>query len=194
MRKLLGVTVGVCLLWAFAGVALAELCPKCKKLMFTADIGKCRECGGATSSGAFKLCKKCSAKLKQCEHCRGPLKEQAGIQDIVLDKKANGTTVTAAVGQRIVIRLAGNITTSYSWAVKKLEGEALKQDGKVEYVPKKAPRPKVGAGGTFVATFKAVKLGKAALTLAYRRPWEKKKPPAKTFTLAVEVKPPAKKK
>ncbi len=194
MRKLLGVAVGVCLLWAFAGAALAELCPKCKKLMFTADIGKCKECGGWTSSGAFKLCRKCSAKLKQCEHCRAPLKEQAGIQDIVLDKKANGTTVAAAVGQRIVIRLRGNPTTGYSWAVKKLEGEAIEQVGKAKYEMDKGSRGRVGAGGTFTFTFQAVKLGKAALTLAYRRPWEKKKPPAKTFTLAVEVKPPAKKK
>jgi len=194
MRKWLGVLVGACLLWGFAGAALAELCPKCKKLVFTMDIGKCEVCGGATRSGAFHLCPKCSARLKQCEHCRAPLAGQAGPKDIVLDKQANGKTVTVAKGQRIVIRLAGNPTTGYSWALAKLEGDAVEQVGKVQYEPKRVPRGIVGSGGTFRFTFKAVKLGKATLRLAYRRPWEKKKPPAETFTLTVQVKSPAKKK
>ena len=51
----------------------SELCVKCKDGMYTADIGTCAGCGGTTSSGAFKLCKACSAKLHQCEHCRAAM-------------------------------------------------------------------------------------------------------------------------
>jgi len=42
--------------------------------MFTADVGKCVVCGGDTTSGAHKLCPRCSARLGQCEHCRAPLR------------------------------------------------------------------------------------------------------------------------
>lgn len=56
-----------------AGVAPAELCTKCKARAYTTDVGKCAACGGHTSSGAFKLCSKCSTKLRQCEHCRAKL-------------------------------------------------------------------------------------------------------------------------
>ena len=59
---------GIILVSALA--AQAELCAQCKEGMYTADIGKCVACGGTTGSGAFKLCKPCSGKLGQCEHCR----------------------------------------------------------------------------------------------------------------------------
>ena len=51
----------------------AELCSKCKDKMFTQEIGKCVNCGSITTSGAFKLCSGCSAKLGECEHCRAAL-------------------------------------------------------------------------------------------------------------------------
>ncbi len=54
--------------------ARAELCPKHKGSAFIASVGECKECGGFTASGAFKLCKKCSTKLDQCEACRAELK------------------------------------------------------------------------------------------------------------------------
>ena len=56
-----------------AGAAAGELCTKCKAGFYTTDVGKCVVCGGHTSSGAFKLCSKCSTKLRQCEHCRAKL-------------------------------------------------------------------------------------------------------------------------
>src|SRR5271169_1373281 len=52
-----------------AGLARAELCPKCRDLMFVDSPGKCRDCGGETASGALKLCPKCSAVQHRCEHC-----------------------------------------------------------------------------------------------------------------------------
>jgi hypothetical protein len=72
--------------------AQAELCVKCKDSMFTQEIGKCVECGGTTSSGAFKLCKTCSAKLDQCEHCRAALTPSASKQavQVQIGKDARG--------------------------------------------------------------------------------------------------------
>jgi hypothetical protein len=71
--KKLTILAAVASIAILAGTARAELCPKCKGLAYTADIGKCKVCGGDTSSGAFQLCKACSAKLQQCEHCRAAL-------------------------------------------------------------------------------------------------------------------------
>ena len=169
-----------------AATAAAELCPKCKGKMYITSVGKCAVCGGHTSSGAFKLCKKCSTRLAQCEHCRAPLKP-APKPDVVLGPDANGKTVAAKVGQTLAVRLPGNITTGYGWTVKKLDGNALEQVGKVDYKATKTPRPRVGSGGTFIATFKAVGAGKATLMMGYARPWEKDTPPIKTFQITVDV-------
>jgi inhibitor of cysteine peptidase len=167
--------------------ALAELCPKCRDKAYIQSIGTCAECGGATSSGAFKLCKKCSAKLGQCEHCRAPLLVKGA--DVTVGEEANGKTVAAEEKQTLLVKLAGNITTGYSWGLRKLEGEAIEMVGKPEYVADKAPQKMVGSGGVFHLTFRAIKPGKATIALGYARPWEKDTPPAKTFALTVEVKP-----
>ena len=55
----IGLAAAVMLIAAQA--SLADLCPKCQGMMFTTDIGKCTVCGGHDHSGAFKLCKACSA-------------------------------------------------------------------------------------------------------------------------------------
>jgi predicted secreted protein len=44
----------------------------------------------------------------------------------------------------------------------------------------------VGSGGTFVATFKAAKVGSAVVTMAYERPWETGQP-AQTFSVTISV-------
>ena len=56
-------------------VSMGGLCIRCKDRMYTADIGACSipDCRGMTSSGAFQLCKVCSARLGQCMACRGDL-------------------------------------------------------------------------------------------------------------------------
>ncbi len=63
----------------FAGhvpTARAALCGKCRDMMFTESEGRCIECGSPTSSGALKLCPKCSTKRHQCEHCLAKLAKE----------------------------------------------------------------------------------------------------------------------
>jgi len=67
--KRLALTVSVAAVLVFATDARAALCGKCKNMMYIASIGRCTKCPGHTSSGAFKLCKKCSGKLGQCQNC-----------------------------------------------------------------------------------------------------------------------------
>ncbi|MDY7011124.1 MAG: protease inhibitor I42 family protein [Planctomycetota bacterium] len=306
--KRIAVGLGVLTLLVLAGAGRAELCENCKGRMYITSVGKCVECGGFTTSGAHKLCPKCSARLGQCEHCRAPLKaakrqadkkhspakpakidtrkdgtytsgkwkyqytisavgtrserrfswltydgnqiagvemwdriktpwgmmryyqmsyvrgwmpeltggtpidpkkgrllpsptESAptGLAPLELDESADGKTVSAVVGQQIIIRLKGNPTTGYQWVVGKIEGDALGHVGGVKYVSDQPPAPapgtggrimmhRVGGGGKYVFTFTAKKAGKAKLTLEYKRGWEKNKPAAQTFTLTVNVK------
>ena len=103
-----------------------------------------------------------------------------------LTVKDSGRTITPRVGQRITVRLAGNPTTGYSWSVASITGSAVRQAGKISYKASPAPRRMVGSGGFSVATFKAVRNGRAVLTMEYKRPWEKKKP-IRTFTVTIDV-------
>ena len=48
-------------------------CKKCRGMMVIGSIGKCTACGGHTSSGAYKLCKKCAVKQGKCQMCLAPL-------------------------------------------------------------------------------------------------------------------------
>jgi len=187
MKKPAALVMMAALVALAACPAWAELCPECKRKMYPMVIGKCEVCGGPTTSRAFKLCPKCSARLGQCEHCRKPLGP-------VLGPDANGKTIKVPLGRTVTIRLKGNPTTGYRWSLERLEGKALKQVGDVQYVAKRVPPRLVGSGGVFIATFRAVEPGKASVRMHYARPWEKGKPPAKVFELTVQVaKPPGKK-
>jgi inhibitor of cysteine peptidase len=166
--------------------------------MYIMNIGTCQSCGGTTGSGAFKLCRKCSNNQHKCEHCLAALGgEQPAAKDdkapadkpaaVQLGESADGKTTTVPLGKTIVITLPGNITTGYSWKAVELKGDAVKADGEGTYVPKKHKPGMVGVGGASVFKYNAVKAGKATIKLAYARPWEKDKEPAKTFTAIIEV-------
>jgi inhibitor of cysteine peptidase len=116
---------------------------------------------------------------------------------VVISAVDAGKTRQANVGQVIAIDLTGNPTTGYGWVVDTIDGQAVRQanpvifhETKKDIPPAQAGERKVvGAGGTFHVTFQAVKEGKATVKLAYRRPWEKDKDPAKAFTVTIDVQP-----
>jgi inhibitor of cysteine peptidase len=295
----------------FVAAAVAGLCDKCKDGMYIQSIGTCTSCGGHTTSGAFKLCPKCSEKQGKCEHCLAALPGAAKtpadkkpddqkpddkkpddkkpddkkpddkpqpVEKIDLSKSGeykqdkwsfgltvhaagtpregrsgwlkyddqavprgdlgdyydtpwgpmswrpmresltgdsgwlpragaakagkelvppnaqkkltdadDGKKTTLAVGEYLVISLPGNPTTGYSWKSASPPGDSLKAVGEPAYAQTPGRAGMVGVGGTFVFKFKAVKAGKAEVKLAYARPWEKDKPPIKTFSAPVEV-------
>jgi inhibitor of cysteine peptidase len=172
-------------------VARADLCPKCKDGVYIQNIGTCVVCGGTTASGAFKLCRACSAKLGECEHCRAKLVPAGQGAAMVLGEEAKGKTVAVAIGRRIEVRLPGNPTTGYSWTLKSIGGDAVRSLGDPAFTRPAEAAPRVGAGGTFVFSLLAEKPGKAEVVLAYARPWERDKVPAKTFTVTFDVRPDA---
>ena len=169
--------------------ARADLCPKCKDGVYIQTIGTCVVCGGTTTSGAFKLCRACSAKLTECEHCRAKLVSAAQGVVLVLDEQAAGKTIAAAVGRRIEVRLPGNPTTGYSWVLKSIGGDAVRSLGDPAFTRPAEDAARVGAGGTFVFSLLAEKPGTAEVTFIYVRPWERDKAPAKTFAVTFDVRP-----
>ncbi|MBX3232208.1 MAG: protease inhibitor I42 family protein [Labilithrix sp.] len=124
-----------------------------------------------------------------------------------------GKTVRVYEGQDFVLRLPANATTGYQWKVTRTnrtfaypyastyETAATRGRPTLEGEPTGLPiAPPVGSGGTAVFKWHTnpvtdvtgapvmSKIGKHALTLEYRRPWESADAPAaKTFSITVEV-------
>ena len=222
-----------------AACAQAELCPACKGKTYTTDIGKCQVCGGNTSSKMFKLCPACSAKLKQCEHCGGPLTPRPKIAlgagaaatrpsagpgalpatsrptsasasrpasqpasqpaekiDLLVTDADEGKTVSATVGQKVVIRIPSEgpgPRPPPQWTAK-FDGNSLRLEGEILLRAKTVAGPGglvgVQQGGPMVAeaVFLATKACKTTITLEARPFGKPDAAPKKTFAVTVEVK------
>jgi inhibitor of cysteine peptidase len=108
-----------------------------------------------------------------------------GLGAITVGPKANGTTLRPQVGDTLAVRLPGNPTTGYRWAVVRTP-PALRLLSSA-YVP--APPGRLGQGGTYVFRFQ-VRAGSGVLSLDYRRPWKTGSPPLKTFRLTIRARHP----
>jgi inhibitor of cysteine peptidase len=107
---------------------------------------------------------------------------------ITRNQSADGTTVELAPDQTLVLTLASNPSTGYSWAVAAIDESILQQQGDPTYTASPARDPQVvGAGGTETFRFRALASGQTTLQLIYRRPWEQDVPPIETFTLTATV-------
>jgi uncharacterized protein YndB with AHSA1/START domain len=105
--------------------------------------------------------------------------EPAKIAPKKLDAFVHGKTVTVVPDQEIVLELKGSTATP--WELTKIDGDSVKQVGQVEFKPK-ADGAK---DGTFTATFKAGKEGKAVIQFqSLMEPGKKDKMEVK-FTVAV---------
>lgn len=106
---------------------------------------------------------------------------------LALREDADGKSFTLTDEKVVMVLLKGNPTTGYSWFVKEVEGKAVAQDGEVVYLKEDPATPRPGQGGVFAVSFRPKNPGKATIRMEYKRPWEKGKEPAKTFTVAIEV-------
>jgi inhibitor of cysteine peptidase len=94
----------------------------------------------------------------------------------VTDKEDKGK-VTVPKGGALVVKLPITTGTGYTWVVAK-KAEQLKPAG--QPTVEKPDKPVPGAKTTQVFRFDAAAAGTSELTLEYKRPFEKDKPPAKT--------------
>ncbi len=91
-------------------------------------------------------------------------------------------TVKIMKGDTLLVRLEAQISTGYGWQITKRDRTRLRSLG--------APgvEPGTGLGGGIehqVFKFRVLKTGPSTLRLEYARPWEKDKPPARTFMVKI---------
>ncbi|MGE3073252.1 MAG: protease inhibitor I42 family protein [Dehalococcoidia bacterium] len=113
--------------------------------------------------------------------------DQTPPAELQLTEADNGTNVVIANDGTVIVALASNPTTGYSWAIVSPEPTNLELDGEPKYVPAGSTTPVVGAGGTQVFTFKTTAPGTSTLKMEYRRSFEPANPAEKTFEVTVEV-------
>ncbi len=106
------------------------------------------------------------------------------MSDRVLDASDSGSSVRAAVGDRLLIRLVESPTNGYLWAADEFPTSVLALLGS-EFT--RAPESQLGGGGLRTFTFGVLDLGRGEVRLRLRRPWERDRPPAQEFALEVQV-------
>jgi len=118
--------------------------------------------------------------------CSGSSASLSGSNNLNVDDSYSGKQVELSVGQTLVVTLASNVTTGYSWSLtENSDGTVLNKTGN-EYISPQTTL--IGAGGKEEWTFKALKKGNSTISMVYSRPWETDTPPAQTFDLTVVVK------
>jgi predicted secreted protein len=105
-------------------------------------------------------------------------------KDRIVTEQDNGKTFTVAKGESLAVELYGNPTTGYSWEPGGIDTDILKQLPGTRY---KSDSKLVGSGGMYTYLFEGASPGRSAVRFVYRRPWEKKEKPARTFDLTVIV-------
>ena len=108
----------------------------------------------------------------------------AAAGTIVIRESSAQKTVYATVGDKLKVILKGNPTTGYIWEKVKGRESILQQEGNYQYKPESGL---VGAGGTFVFSFRLKAAGTKKLRLIYHRPFEKNVQPLKILEVTVIV-------
>jgi inhibitor of cysteine peptidase len=110
---------------------------------------------------------------------------KASAAALIVTDQDNGKDVDLTSGGTLIVKLKANPSTGYAWVV---SGDAspLRLE-KTTYVKNSQSAKVVGAPGMQVLRFGAHASGMANLTVIYRRSWEYNVPPAKTFSLRVNV-------
>jgi inhibitor of cysteine peptidase len=112
-----------------------------------------------------------------------------GARDMSVGRDKNGGKVDLTTGETLVISLDSNPTTGYSWEIQETDATLLNLKGYPEFVQQPNNGALVvGAGGTQVFRFEALKTGSTTLTLVYHRPFEKNVAPVDTYSLTVNIK------
>jgi inhibitor of cysteine peptidase len=100
-----------------------------------------------------------------------------------LTENDSGKTVELRIGDDLEIVLSANPTTGYVWEASSLDSTVLELD-KTDFI---AGEKVIGSSGMDVIKLHAISEGKTELTFIYHRPFEKNKPPSKTFNITVFI-------
>jgi inhibitor of cysteine peptidase len=111
--------------------------------------------------------------------------KKTSVPSVIVTEQSKGKDVDLTSGELLIVKLGSNRSTGYSWSVSgdpaplKLEKMTYQRNSKLS--------PVVGAPGVQVFQFNAGSAGMTTLNIVYRRSWEYNVPPAKTFSVRVNV-------
>jgi inhibitor of cysteine peptidase len=106
----------------------------------------------------------------------------AGAQELAV-LTASSRTISVAKGSYVLIELAANPTTGYSWSTKGFSRAGVAQVLGSDYVPPTSHL--LGAGGTCFYLLKALGTGTTTLTLAYARSFDSGGATTQRFVITV---------
>lgn len=109
---------------------------------------------------------------------------KAAASIVTVTDQDNGKDIDLPSSQTLVVKLASNASTGYRWTV---EGDPAPLKLEKQTYRKSTKSSAMGAPGMQVFQFTAGSSGIANLKLNYHRSFEYNQPPAKTFTLRVNV-------
>lgn len=107
------------------------------------------------------------------------------IAPVTITDQDNGKDIDMSAGGSLVVKLRSSPSTGYSWIVAG-EPSPLRL-AKSTYQKSSKSTHMVGSAGTQVLQFSAATAGMATLNLVYRRTWEYNEPPARKFSVRVNV-------
>lgn len=109
------------------------------------------------------------------------VKSAAPRRALILEEPDNGSQIFLTQGERVSVRLPSSPATGFGWTVARNAPSVLQPVGDPRFEPPGKAIP--GAGGYQVFEFRVVAGGASALSLVYRRPFEKDQPPARTWSI-----------
>ena len=101
-------------------------------------------------------------------------------KSINVDLSWSGKQVEMSVGESLVVTLASDARSGYSWS-SWVSDEIILQQSDHQYIGR------VGAGGKEIFTFKAIMEGTCTIAMEYGPPQEQEFTPTQTFDLTVDV-------
>ncbi len=110
--------------------------------------------------------------------------EKSAASSVTVSDQDNGKDIDLASNQTLVVKLPSNPSTGYKWTV---EGDPTPLKLQKDSYRRNTKSSAMGAPGVQVFQFSAGSSGMANLKLNYHRSFEYNQPPAKTFTLRVNV-------
>ncbi len=87
-------------------------------------------------------------------------------------------------GETVALRLPGNPTTGYTWAVDEVDKKILEL---MDSSYSRSSPERIGSGGWRTLTFKAIAAGTTPVRLKYWRVWEGDTSVVKRFDITVQV-------
>lgn len=109
----------------------------------------------------------------------------SGKKAMEVNEAQNGGSIDMHTGDTLVIKLEGNPTTGYQWAMLPNTSGIIELQGEPAY---RSTGNLVGSGGIYMFKIQAVEAGSTKVELKYYRSFEMDIPPIQTFALDINVK------